>query len=324
MPDVTLDPCPDTLEARQRLSGFLADRWPIPGAQMWEARLTHWWAANPAARENAIRGYWARSGDRIVGYGGCIPAEYAFEGRKLPALWGTSMVMEPESPGIAAKLFLKHRHLQRDHLICHSTPNPRVQTALLKMGARACTSVHRHFFAAGWISALRGRHWWPLIASGRTVITNPDHVTALARPWQRADRVEKWITPESLRWYCGSSMREHHFLGVTDAAGTLTSYLIVTPKSVKGLRMWDVIDAFSTEEDGHELSALMGVLVRDPDILPGGAAFVTTAAFEGDTRWDHAPALLRRAQRVNHFFLLPDALRHVPKHTVIAEGDWGL
>jgi len=119
-------------------------------------------------------------------------------------------------------------------------------------------------------------------------------------------------------------MRTHHFLGLVDAAGVLSSYLLVTSRTVRGLSSWDVLESFTTQEDRSELYALIGILVKEPGLLPGGAVLVTAAAFPDDLTWDPPPALLHRTQRVCHFFLLPEALREAPKHTIMAEGDLGL
>ena len=166
--------------------------------------------------------------------------------------------------------------------------------------------------------------WWPALPAHQRVVTDPAAVTAIARPYQRADRIEKWITPEYLRWFCRSTTRTHHFLGLVDAAGTLSSYLLVTSRPVRGLRSWDVLESFTTNEDRSELYALIGHLVKEPGLLSGGAVLVTAAAFPDDLTWQPPPAILCRNQRVCHFFLLSEALRQAPKHTVMAEGDLGL
>lgn len=324
MSAAALELFPDTPPAREELAGFLAAWIPAQDGLPWARRLAHWWTQNPAAATNPVRGYWARENGRIVGYGGSIPAEYALEGHRLPALWATSMVTAPRHPAVAAKIFLNQRHFQHTHLICHSTPNARVQDALVKMGARQATRVTRHFFAVGPCSMLRGRHGWPALPQDRTLVTDLARVTALARAYQRAERIEKWVTVESLRWYCDSPMRRHHFVGLVDRHGVLDTYLLLTPRSARGIRMYDVIEAFTTQEDDAPLHALLGALVRDPGLLPGPALALSTTTFEDDPRWRAAPALLRRQRHLNHFFLMPEGMQTTPKHHVVAEGDWGL
>lgn len=192
------------------------------------------------------------------------------------------------------------------------------------MGARAEQTVIRHFFPAGLASRLRGHSWWPSLPADKRVITDPAAVTAVARSYQRADRIEKWITPEYLRWFCSATTRRHHFLGLVDAAGLLSSYLLVTRQNVRGLHGWDVLESFTTQEDRTELYALIGLLIKEPGILPGGAVLVTAATFPDDLTWAPPPALICRNQHVCHFFLFPEALRQAPKHTIMAEGDLGL
>lgn len=324
MPRTQLEAYPDTTAARQALAGFLEQHWKPHGQNDWQRRMRFWWDENPAAVDNPARGHWVHAQERLVCYGGSIPAFYAWQGRRQPALYATTLCVDEQYPKAAAVLFLHQRALSEHHVITHTTPNPRVQAALLKMGACSEQNVTRHYLPAGGASWLSRRSWWPAFPTDRRLVTNPAEITALARPYQRADRLEKWITPEYLGWFCRSPLRQHHFLGVADAGGVLTSYLLATPRKIKGLRSWDVVETFTTNEDCAELHALIGMLVRQPGILPGGAALVTAAVFPTDHVWDQTPAVLRRSQQVCHYFLMPEALRHAPKHTLMAEGDLGL
>ncbi len=321
MPKLELEPYPDTPAERLKVVEFLRQHWRSRGVDDWVRRMRFWWNENPAAAHVSERGRWVHAEGRLVGFGGSIPALHAWHGRLYPALYATTLCVDEQFPKAAALMFLKQRLVGEEHLIAHTTPNPRVQHALLKMGAHAETQVTRHFLPAGW---MRRRCAWPTLDSDKRLITDPTQVTALVRPYQRADRLEKWITPEYLCWFCCSPTREHYFLGAVDAAGVLSSYLFVTPRRVKGLRSWDVVESFTTNDTAEELQALIGSLVREPHLLPGGALVVTAATFPGDTTWEGVPALLRRQQRVCHFFLLPEGLRNGPKHTVMAEGDLGL
>jgi hypothetical protein len=63
-------------------------------------------------------------------------------------------------------------------------------------------------------------------------------------------------------------------------------------------------------------------VTRQPGLLPSKASLITTASFPGDHSWESSPALLTREQQVCHYFMLPESLRSVPKHTVMAEGDF--
>ncbi|MCF7785534.1 MAG: hypothetical protein K9N47_05390 [Prosthecobacter sp.] len=324
MPKLDLSPYPDTPTARLELVEFLNRQLPPQNGPRWEQRLRLWWDENPAAAINPERGRWVHSEGRLVAYGGSIPALHAWQERICQTVYATTFCMDGQFPKAAAMVFLQQREIAAQRMIIHSTPSPRVQEALHKMGARAEQTVTRYFFPAGLASRLRGHTWWPSLPTDKRVVTDPAEVTAIPRPYQRADRIEKWITPEYLRWYCRATTREHHFLGLVDAAGVLSSYLIITPRLVRGLHGWDVLESFTTQEDRSDLYALIGLLVKEPGILPGGAVLVTAAAFPDDLTWAHPPALLCRNQHVCHFFLFPEALRQAPKHTIMAEGDLGL
>lgn len=326
MPQLELAAYPDSEADRQKVAEFLEKHWKLSERGTWEQRMRFWWDDNPAAASIQERGRWVHAEGRLVGFGGSIPALHAWQGRPVPALYATTLCVDRRFPKAGTMMFLKQRQVGENHIIAHTTPNPRVQEALHKMGALSETHVTRHFLPAGPAAGIHGRSWWPAFPADRQLITNPLQVTSLVRPYQRAHRVEKWITPHYLSWFCCSPMREHHFLGVVDARGVLSSYVLVTPRRVKGLRAWDVMETFTTNDDLAELHALIGRLVKEPRLLPGGALLVTAATFasDHDNVWKAVPALLRRPQNVCHYFLMPEALRHVPKHTVMAEGDLGL
>ncbi|HEY1049185.1 MAG TPA: hypothetical protein VGE39_05500 [Prosthecobacter sp.] len=324
MPQLELDAYPDSTADRRKVAEFLETHWKSAEKGSWEQQMCFWWDDNPAAAVVQERGRWVHAEDRLVGFGGSIPALHAWLGRPLPALYATTLCVDKRFPKAGALIFLKQRQLGEQHIIAHTTPNPRLQEALLKMGALAETRVTRQLLLAGAASHLRGRSWWPAFPADKKLVNNPLDVTSLVRPYQRTDRVEKWITPEYLRWFCFSRMREHHFLGVVDAVGVLSSYVLVTPRRIKGLRAWDVVETFTTNDDLTELHALIGRLVKEPHLLPGGALLLTAATFASDDVWNTVPALMRRSQEVCHYFLMPDSLRNAPKHTVMAEGDLGL
>lgn len=324
MPKLDISPYPDTPAARAELVEFLNRQLPPQNGHSWEQRLHHWWDENPAAAINPERGRWVHSEGRLVAYGGSIPALHVWQERIYQTVYATTFCMDGQFPKAAALIFLQQREVAEQLMIIHSTPSPRIQEALFKMGARAEQTVTRRFFPAGLASRVYGHSWWPSLPSNKLVVTDLTQVTAIARPYQRKDRIEKWITPDYLRWFCNAPTRKHHFLGLVDNAGVLSSYLLVTPRLVRGLRSWDVLEAFTTPEDRSELYALIGNLVKEPGLLPGGALIVTAAAFPADLTWEPPPAILSRNQHVCHFFLFPEALRQAPKHTIMAEGDLGL
>lgn len=324
MPEIVIEDMPLHAEARRQVAAFLQETWPLSSSGGWLRRMTHWWDDNPAVDATSLLGKWVRVGDRVVGFGGAIPALYAFQGERVPAYLATTLRVDEAFPQAVKTLFLHQHQVMQDAVISYTTAIPAIQRVLRRMGGQGEPEVKRFFYPVGPWSHLHGRRGWPPLGQGRRVITDLAEVRSLVRPFQRADRLEKWITPEYLHWYCSSPMREHRFMGVVDAAGSLSSYFILTPRRIRGMRAWDIVEAFSTEPDAAELHALMGTLIREPQRLPGRAYAVTVAAFPMDHRWDGTPAVMCRQQKVCHFYLLPGALRQVPRFTVMAEGDLGL
>jgi hypothetical protein len=185
------------------------------------------------------------------------------------------------------------------------------------------TRVRCHFYPCGGLSWLQRRRW-PSLDSSVRVVSSIDEVQGVARPFQKADRIEKWRSLESLRWHLTTPTREQYVIAAVDAADTLHSFLIVTPRLVRGLHAWDVIDAFTTRDDSCELHALAGCIARDPALLPKKAHLLTVSAFPDDCTWDAMPGTFTREQQVCHYFMMPKSLRGIPKHSVIAEGDFVL
>lgn len=323
MPGTVVSNYEDQPEGRAELAGFLQEAWPARSSDHgWALRLVHWWDANPWASISPHRGWVARAADRMVGFGGLIPGCYAYEGQRVPALLASSFHVQAEYPQSAMTMFRQQRLVREEHIVVHATAIPRLQQTLSKMGSQAETQITRRIYGMGPLRHLRGR--WPMLGSDMQVITDLALARALAQPFRRADRLEKWHTLESLRWWCASPMREHRFLGAMDRAGTVTSFLLLTPRPVRCLPAWDVVEGFTTREDASELQALVGSLTRHPSLLPTTKCLLTIPAFDSDTAWSHTPSLLARRQTVCHHFLLPELLRQTPKLTVMAEGDLGL
>lgn len=320
-----LSPYFDTTVNRQTVAKFLEKAWP-ENAQCasWEKRMSFWWEQNPAAQKISERGRMAYHDQELIGFGGLIPALHAWQGQPYPALYATTLCVDPRFPKAAAMLFLKQRVACDEYIITHSTPNQRVQQALLRMGALAHTQLTRHFFLAGGLARLSFTTGFPKLPPQLHLLTDVRDIRTLARAYQNPERLEKWITPEYLQWICQSPSQNYHFLGAADKNGILSSYLLITGRKIKGLKAWDVVEIFTTRDSQEEVHALLGVLIQQPDILPGGASLVTVATFQGDDSCDRLPAVLKRQQQVCHFFLLPKTLRGVPKHTITAEGDLGL
>lgn len=317
-------PYPNEVVSRGAISAFLHQVWPDISRQRWEDRLRHWWDLNPFVRHEGHLGTAALMNGELVGFGGYIPARFAWQGNEVPGLYTTSFRVDPAHQAAAVKMFLSLRETMQDHVIVHSTALPRIQTALLRLGAKGETEVTCHYVVLGRLGRLHGRHRWPSLDRSVRLVTSLDEVTRIERPYQRADRLEKWTSLESLRWYLASPMRRHRFVGAVDAAGVLTSFLMLAERCRRGVSTWDVVEAFSTREDYDEVLALVGCLVRSPELLPGHKRLLTVTDFENEPAYAHMPALARRREKVCHYFLIPPAFRNVSKHTVLAEGDLGL
>lgn len=324
MPEIVMDDMPRDLAARRQLVSFLQETWPLFAPGDWLKRMAHWWDENPAADRDSFLGKWVRHGDQVIGFGGAIPAAYAWQGERIPAVLATTLRVDEAFPIVVKKVLMHQRQLIQTMPVIQTTAIPGIQRVLLRMGGQGETEVKRFFYPAGVWSYLKGRRGWPTLSCGRRLVTDLSEVTSLVRPFQSPDRLEKWITVESLRWYCAAPMREHRFMGVVDGAGQLSTYFLLTPRTMRGLRTWDVLEAFSTEADMEELHALMGLLIREPGILGRRVELISVAAFPMDSRWDGTPALACRQQNVCHYYLLPEHLRQVPRFAVMAEGDLGL
>lgn len=318
-------PYQDSVVSREALAEFLHDGWSEVSVKLWLQRFHHWWDQNPFRLPHSHLGYVALHGDEVIGFAGGIPAQFAWQGRPVPGGYTTSFRVLETHPRVAAEMFLTQRELMKEYVIVHATASPRIREALLKLGARAETQITCHYLALGKLACFNGLQRWPNLDSARRIITDLAQVSALAQPYRDATRLEKWVTVEALKWYQASPMRRHHFVGVVDAAGVLSSYLFITPRRRKGLPAWDVVETFTAHEDSQELLALIGQVIHDPQLLPdGNGRLLTLEDFDHEPAFAHMPALLRRREEVGHYFLLPPEFQNVRKHTVLTEGDLGM
>lgn len=314
----------DSALPQGEIAKFLHQAWPETTLESWQKRLAYWWNENPFHRPDSHHGFLARAEGRIVGFGGCIPAQYAFHGQTVPGIYATSFKVEPKYAQAASSIFLAQREMMKKYIIVHSTPLPRIQTSLLKMGARAETKVTCHYIALGKPGYFNRKLAWPALSSDATLVTDLTTVTALAQPYQKADQLEKFNSLESLKWYLASPMRQHHLIGAVDSQGVLTSFLMIAARSRRCLATWEIVESFTTRDDGEELLALIGTLVHQPDLLPERKWLLTVPEFSHTAALEKMPTLGQRSEYVSHYFLLPEELRTVPKCTVLAEGDLGL
>ncbi len=291
-------------------------------AQVWRRRLAHWWDNNPFSALCPERGWVLRHEGRLVGYMGLIPARYVVHGSPAPAYMASTWRVDEAHRNASLPMFMRLKRLGSQHLVVDSTPTPEVQELMRRSGWTVCGTVRKHFLALGLAGRMLHGRGSPPLSPGLRLTCDPEDVQSVAVGCHAADLV-KGATPASLRWFMGSPMREHAFVGVVDAAGCLTSHLVLTPTRVRGIPAWLAVDHFTARSSHEELHALAGAVVRG-GVLPRGRLLLSLAAFPGDATWDGLRALHSREEQVCHHFLMPEAFKGLRKQTVLAEGDWGL
>jgi hypothetical protein len=326
-----LEPFQDSPTARTELVPFLMAQFQGEGAcdeQQWMKRMAYWWDENPFANAHPCRGWVLRDEGRIVGYLGTIPTFYEdMQWQPTPALIATTWAIAEEHRNAALAMGMMLQRQSRTALLIDTTPSPEVQALLHRWGWQASTQIRRSLVMRGASFAALAKMMspeWSDLASGKEITTDLSRVTAIctARP---RPAIQKHITPEYLRWYAASPMREHYFLGVVDDAGKLSSYLMLTPKYVKGLPSWKVMDWFTTQESKRELTAMIAHLLSNSPAEHGNWwPLISLAAFLPDNPWAEVAQVYQRLEGVNHFYCLPPTLKGSPIRSVMAEGDWGL
>lgn len=292
-------------------------------SEIWLRRLSHWWDENPFASARNERGWLLRHDGKIVGFLALIPTCYAVNGRPAPAFIASTWRIDEEHRNASLPMLMRFRQLGAENIVSDTTPTPKVRQLLERGGWHCHTDVQRHFVPLGIFATLCRRHAWPALPAGHRIELDPASIKKVSASCATSSGIEKWITPEYLRWFAASEMRRHQFVGLVDDDGCLSSYLFLTHKRIRGIPAWMEIDHFTTAATHEELHALVGELVRRPSLL-GGRRLLSLAAFPGDSAWDTAPVLHQRREDVCHCFSIPGPLKSLPKHTVLAEGDWGL
>ncbi len=315
----------DSPAARVELLDFLnRTGHPPAGTCSWEDRLHHWWDQNPHASQHALRGYVVRHEGYIVGYGGTIPSSYTFQGQRVPSLYATTLRADPRFHRAGIQMLMRLRSLGQEVMVIHTTPISKLQDLLNRMGARAETSVTRYLFPTGISAQLTGNQaLWPKLDSSLRLTLNLDEVKSIAPLSRPQNRLEKWLCLDSLRWQINTPMYDFRFLGAIDGNGALHAYLILhdRERTFRLLKAWDVVEAWTAHGSPEPTQALLGSLARNPTLLGQHRHWLTTTAFQQDETWKTAPSLISRQQAVCHYFMLPDPLKGLPKHTMMAEGD---
>ena len=322
MPNTQIEVYEDTPPVRQELAEYLVTAIDDPLSEAdWQRSFEHWWDENPFADLHAARGWTLRQDGHLAGFLALIPVAYAVNGQKTPALAASTWVMDPGCRNASLPMFMKLQRLGREVIIADTTPSPEVQALMDRSGWRSEKKVTRRYFPA-----LRGlSRGWPAMPGGTRIVTNMTEVRRLARPFQHGNRIEKWVTPESLRWQLASPMHGHRFLGVIDDEGVLTSYVVLVDKPLRGIPAWLAMEAWTARETHEELHAMIGAWLkgRVKTGLPW-KPLLSANAFSPDPTWVDTPALHARPLAVCHYFKVPEGLATLPKHTVMAEGDLAL
>lgn len=326
-----LEPFLDTPSTRVELAAFLQTQFLGEGActeEMWLRRFRHWWDENPFREAHPCRGWCLRDEGKVVGYLGAIPTFYEdASGKPVPALIATSWAVAEGHRHASLPMGMMLQRQGRELLMVDTTPSPEVQALLHRWGWTPSFEVRRSLVLRG-VSAAIFAEW--MNASQAAMKPGCEITTDLSRvkqicPDRPGGCVQKHITPEYLHWYLNSTMRKHHFLGVVDAGGTLSSYLMLIQKPVRGVPTWKVMDWFTTKGDSQELVAMVGWLMsHSPADYGNWWPFISLVAFSPDDPWQGVPQIFAREQKVSHFHWLPPQLKGQPIRPVMAEGDWGL
>ncbi len=326
-----LEPFHDNPSARAELAAFLKTQFlgeDVCDEPQWLRRFAYWWDENPFAQAHHCRGWCLRDEAQIIGYLGTIPTLYEdATGRPIPALIATSWAVAEGHRHAALPMGMMLQRQGRELILVDTTPSTEVQALLTRWGWTPRLQVRRSLVVRGISAALFAGVMNSDLAKlkpGREVITDVRRVNRIS-PRHAKGCVQKHITPDYLRWYVASPMRRHHFVGIVDREGVLSSYVMLIAKPIRGVPTWKVMDWFTSGTTNHELLVLIGWLMeRSPAEHGNWWPFISLAAFLPDDPWQGVPQFYEREERINHFYWLPPALKDQPLRQVMAEGDWGL
>lgn len=314
----------DSPDARAELACFLEQTGQGQAACSWPRRLAHWWDENPHAALEPTRGHIARHQGCLVAFGGVIPQAYQHDGKIIPALLGTTFRVLPGHVRAGMSILLAMRRRGRHLMIVQTTPLPRLQQVMQKMGARAETRVTRRLYPLGRLAHMQAlaRPAWPVLPPGVKVITDPAQARAMAAPVQPLRGLQKAASLENLRWQLASPAHRLRFLGAVDDEGSLHSHLILRQATVmRFFHAWEVVESWTARPNPEELLALAGCLVRQPNLCGRPCRWLSSVSFPADTTWQSAPAVLQHQEKLCHHYLMPAALQAAPLHPMLAEGD---
>jgi len=326
-----LEPFEDSASARAALVPILISQFQGEGScneAQWLKRMAYWWDENPFASAHPCRGWVLRDAGQIVGYLGVIPTFYEDTvGKPIPALIATTWAIAKEHRNAALAMGLMLQRQSNSALLVDTTPSPEVQTLLHRWDWTSRTQIRRSLIIRGIsLAGLTGliNSNGLTLPNGREITTDLCRVHSIdsTRPQKF---LQKHVTPDYLRWFAASPMREHHFIGIVNAQDSLSSYLMLSPKFVKGLSSWTVVDWFTTQETNRELLVMVDHLIRKSPAIHGKWwPFISLAAFLPEDPWAGVSYAYQREEAVNHFYSLPPEFKGQNIRSVMAEGDWGL
>ncbi len=307
-----------------------------PGAaysrSAWRNRLQYWWKLNPAAADSMPRGWLLWHEAEVVGFLGCIPMMYEYQGNEVPAVAATTWRVSESHRGQSLRLFIPLLKLSQEMVVINSSPISSVASILEKSGFHFRKHCLRHFLPIGrFLSPLLslikgGGYGFPTLPAGLRVITGLENVASLARSSTHSDLLQRKLTLEYLRWLLNTPMEDLQIVACVNERNIMSSFVVLMPGKVKGLRAWVAIDWFTSYPDDTELLALIGQICQTPSVFSGSnlasARVLVLASFEGENLWDRAPALHRVIKPAIYYYSTPKKFRDVKKYCVLAESDF--
>ena len=296
----------------------------------WSKRINSWWFSNPEMDFSEVNGWMMRFDGKLVGVLAAVPQKYGLDGRIIPALAATTWRVMEEHRNQSLRLWFPFYKMSQSTLLLNTTPNEAVIKIVQKSGFRSCSKATRHLFltksfiggAEKWVGAKK----WPIEKKNGQpnffyLIAD---VKGIAKHTMQSRRLEKWISLEYLSWVVNHSKAAPRFIGTTNEAGVLTSYLLVTEANVKKFPSLRVVDWFTTEDNRESTYSLLRHLCSNYQKILGfrKAFFVEIISISDGFFWDQAPFILKRELRVNHYFALPTDLAQAEKRCALVEGDY--
>lgn len=272
-----------TEKERREIAAFLATfvrkgglENPRPGdddESCWIQRFRWWWDDNPMCRPDSPMGLTLYSEDRMVGFHGFIPVDYAIDEEIVPTLLATTFFVEESHRDSVMAILLRLRRLGSSFQIVDGSPSEKMRELLDKIGFQKEEERFQYFFPlpklGGKVSQKLLRQFGlslPLKNSPdpRAYLANlPEEIEGL--PEIRDGKLRRHLSIESLQWLTSVGSEPRSFFGLCDAKGMLRSYAIGVYKERFGLRACMLLDTcdFTPEKTG--LEELLVSLTQNPE-----------------------------------------------------------